>query len=752
MRLNPAGDSREEFFILKKLFGVWITLIMAFVLVGCSLGTTTTTTTTTQSTTTTSATIANAAPVINGATDKTVRQGDPFDRLEGITATDVENGDLTSAIVVSGNVNVNTLGEYTVTLSVTDLGGKTTTVTYKATVIVKVLNNAEKATIDLNAISFASGINMPAFGSNGTYFYWSSSNPRFISNRGFIINPPVGSEPVVVTLTVRAVNGSYVTTKDFEVTVQPSAAVSVTSKRSVDFEGTSEEYVVANQTGIDLYFVNNGNVPYIDAQTFVNMIDGALDSTIISFTPVGTDGLRIEYSVEYEDFDGSMVTADYWAYIDFTLNTFTVNNFDFFSSYVASTESDYGEGLNYIDADYVDGEEVTIPLGDYNFDIVTYSDNGVTKYLMPLAVTNLLFAGNVYYDVYYNGDKLWGIDTFGISGGDEADLALQDEIRTSSFNSLVAPKDIRWATFHFLALALDYFYGLKEDKQVESFYDILVGYAPSIIDGSDYVLYRTIFDIAYKLDDLHTSHVFPGYYEPPYGIGLSISDLSPGSTAFYNGLWAVQDLLEAKWGSLDDIPEFSLIDDDKIAIIHLQGFSIDTPDAVKAILEGLPATVDTVVIDLSYNTGGNLGAVLRIFGYMTEQPIMYHSQNPADGSAATYYIESDYVAYDFNWYILTSSVTFSAANLMASMAKEQGIATVIGKDSSGGASSIGVIMLPDGSSLMISTNNVLSTRIGNEVDGYDYVSIEYGIEVEIEMNNVASDAELITVIRNHQAE
>jgi hypothetical protein len=749
---TPAGYSREEFFILKKLFGVWITLIMAFVLVGCSLGTTTTTTTTTQSTTTTTTTIANAAPVINGVADKTVRQGDPFDRLEGITATDAEDGDLTSALQVSGDVNVNTLGEYTVTVSVTDLGGKTTTVTYKATVIVKVLNNAEKAAIDVNAISFASGINMPAFGANGTYFYWSTSNPRYISNRGFIINPPVGSEPVVVTLTVRAVNGPYVTTKDFEVTVQPSAAVSVTSKRSVDFEGTSEEYVVANQTGIDLYFVNNGNVPYIDAQTFVNMIDGALDSSIISFTPVGTDGLRIEYSVEYEDFDGSMVTAEYWAYIDFTLNTFTVNNYDFFGSYVASTESDYGEGLNYVDADYVDGEEVTIPLGEYNFDILTYSDNGVTKYLMPLAVTNLLFAGNVYYDVYYNGDKLWGIDTFGISGGDEADLALQDEIRTSSFNSLVAPKDIRWSTFHFLALALDYFYGLKEDKHVESFYDILVGYAPSIIDGSDFVLYRTIFDIAYKLDDLHTSHVFPGYYEPPYGIGLSISDLSPGSTAFYNGLWAVQDLLEAKWGNLDNIPEFSLIDDDKIAIIHLQGFSIDTPDAVKAILDGLPTTVDTVVIDLSYNTGGNLGAVLRIFGYMTEEPIMYHSQNPADGSAATYYIESDYVAYDYDWYILTSSVTFSAANLMASMAKEQGIATVIGKDSSGGASSIGVIMLPDGSSLLISTNNVLSTRVGNEVDGYDYVSIEYGIEVEIEMNNVASDAELISLIRAHQAE
>lgn len=733
---------------MKKRFGFLLLLLFTFVFVGC--GVTTTTTAQPTTTTTTTTTLANAAPVISGAVDRNVRQGDPFNPLEGITANDAEDGDLTASLVSSGTVNVNVLGAYTVTISVTDLGGRTTTVTYVATVIVKVLNNQEKAELDLAQISFASGINMPSFGSNGTYFYWSTNNPRYISNRGFIINPPVGADPVTVTLTVRAVNGSYVTTRDFQVTVQPNPSVSVTSKRTVDFEGTSEEYVVEAKTGIEVFFVNNGNLPFIDIQTFIQMVDGAIDASILSFTPVGNDQLRIEYQVEYEDFDGSTKTASYWALIDFTENTFTVNNYDFFGSYVASTESDYGEGLNYVDADYVDGQQVTIPLGDYNVDIVIHNDGGTLKYLMPVAVTNLLFCGNVYYDVYWNGDKLWGIDTWNISGsGAEVD-ALQDQIRTSSLNTGVTPKDVRLATFHFYALALDYFYGLKVDKNVDTFYDLLVGYAPSIIDGSDFVMYRTMFDIAYKLDDLHTSHAFPGFYEPPYNIGLSISDLAPNSTAFYNGLWAVQDLLEAKYGNLDNIPEFTLLDSNKIAVIHLQGFNIDTPNEFKAILDGLPSTVDTVVIDLSYNTGGNLGAVLRIFGYMTENPIMYHSQNPADGSAATYYIESDYVAYDYNWYILTSSVTFSAANLMASIAKEQGIATVIGQDSSGGASSIGAIILPNGTGLIISTNNVLSTRVGNETEGYDYLSIEYGIEVQIRMNNVTSNTELVSVIRTHQ--
>jgi len=729
---------------MKKIFKLLLIVAFALFIVSCDKKTTTTTTNLTSA--------QDLPPTFSGVADKSIVQGDEFNPITGVTANDAEDGVLTTAIVVSGTYDVDTVGTYPITLTVTDSANHTVTISFNLVVTVKVLTNLEKAALDIEAVNFDNGIVLPLFGANGSYFYWSSSNPLVITNRGFIINPPVGSDPVVVTLTARVQNGAAQLTEEFEVTVQPNSEVTVTSKVSVPFEGTSEEYVVPNQEAVDLFFVDNGNLPYIDAETFVDMVNGALESDIIVFTPVGEDGLSITYEVEYEDFDGTILNLTYTAYIDFTENTFTVNNFDFFGNYVASTESDYGEGLNYIDADYVDGNEVTIPLGDYNFDLVIYQDGEKTVYLMPLCVTNLLFVGGVYYDVYYNGDKLWGIDTFGLSGGDEDDLALQDTIRESSLNGVAMPLDTRWATYHYMALALDYFYGLKEDNDVTTYYNYLVGYVENIITKGDLTVYRTIFDLAYKLDDLHTSHIFPGYYEAPYSLGLSISDLGPESTDFYEGLWAVQDLLTAKYGSREDMPAFSLIDGGKTVVIHLTGFTIDTPVEFKAILDGLNALVENVVIDLAYNTGGNLGAVLRIFGYMTENPIMYHSQNPADGSAVTYYIESDYVAYDYNWYILTSSVTFSAANLMASIAKEQGIATLIGQPSSGGASSIGVVLLPDGSAWMISTNNVLSTRIGNEVDGYDYVSIEHGIEVDIEISDVTSDAQLIAAIAQDQAE
>ena len=52
----------------------------------------------------------------------------------GYTAVDPEDGDLTSEVIVTGSVNVNVLGEYTLTYSVTDLSVRSHTVTATRTV------------------------------------------------------------------------------------------------------------------------------------------------------------------------------------------------------------------------------------------------------------------------------------------------------------------------------------------------------------------------------------------------------------------------------------------------------------------------------------------------------------------------------------------------------------------------------------------------------------------------------------------
>ncbi len=79
----------------------------------------------------------NKAPVIN-AKDKTITEQDEFDAKKDVTATDEEDGNLTSKIKVKENtVNIKTPGEYKVIYEVTDSKGKTTTKEIKVTVAKK---------------------------------------------------------------------------------------------------------------------------------------------------------------------------------------------------------------------------------------------------------------------------------------------------------------------------------------------------------------------------------------------------------------------------------------------------------------------------------------------------------------------------------------------------------------------------------------------------------------------------------------
>ena len=82
--------------------------------------------------------VLNAIPTIK-AEDKTLTVGDTFDPKADVTATDVEDGDLTDKIeVVKNTVDNKKAGEYEVTFKVTDSDGATTTKTIKVTVKEKV--------------------------------------------------------------------------------------------------------------------------------------------------------------------------------------------------------------------------------------------------------------------------------------------------------------------------------------------------------------------------------------------------------------------------------------------------------------------------------------------------------------------------------------------------------------------------------------------------------------------------------------
>jgi hypothetical protein len=685
------------------------------------------------------------APVIAGFANIDYVIGDPApDYASGVTATDNVDGNLTASIVINASaVNLTTAGTYTVTYTVTDAAGNTKVESIIVIVAARVYTALEKATMDLDAFTWQPGETLPTSGVNGSVLTFESSDKNHLTAKGYPLRPGVNQDPVTVVMTVTSKNGTATVVRDFEYVLEPLEEGEVTSQVLLPFTSTSDEYIVAPVAEVPVYFVNGGKVPFIDVETFVGLLEGAIDTTIIEFVYAG-HLLTISYSVEYEDFDGLLYTKNYEMVIDFTANTVTVNTFDFFESYVKSTESNYGDGLVYVDAYFREAQTVVLNLDKYRFDLII--DETYDVYLMPFHIANLIFAGGVYYDIYYNVDKLIGFDTF---SRDDSDL--QRQLRTSSVNGTATPQDVKEANYHFIAFTFDYFYGLKKDKEVVTYYDVLQQYADDMLSRTTTILHDRLFEFSNKVDDLHTWFNMPGYYAAlSYEKYLTaVTQLGPTARLLYTGEYGITNIrsyITTKFGSVDNLPKSRLIDNNKTAIIYLTGFTIDTPNEVKAILDNLPVTVENVVIDLTYNTGGNLGAVLRIYGYMTEQSFTYHSQNPTDGSASSYFIESEYVAYNYNWFVQTSGVTFSAANLFASIAKETGVATVIGQKSSGGASSIGTIILPNGTMFMISTNNVLSTRIGDEVSGYTYLSIEKGITPDYLIAPLYDDALLISTI------
>lgn len=82
----------------------------------------------------------NRVPTIN-ASDKTITVGDKFDSMKDVTATDKEDGDLTSKIkVIHDTVDTKKAGTYEVTYQVADSQGASVTKTIKVTVKAATVN------------------------------------------------------------------------------------------------------------------------------------------------------------------------------------------------------------------------------------------------------------------------------------------------------------------------------------------------------------------------------------------------------------------------------------------------------------------------------------------------------------------------------------------------------------------------------------------------------------------------------------
>lgn len=76
-------------------------------------------------------------PIMMGVNDVTIFEGDQFDPMAGVSASDNVDGDLTSKIVITGEVDVNVVAVYDLNYSVTDKAGNKTEKPRKVNVVEK---------------------------------------------------------------------------------------------------------------------------------------------------------------------------------------------------------------------------------------------------------------------------------------------------------------------------------------------------------------------------------------------------------------------------------------------------------------------------------------------------------------------------------------------------------------------------------------------------------------------------------------
>jgi hypothetical protein len=564
--------------------------------------------------------------------------------------------------------------------------------------------------------------------SDGQRLIWETSNSKTISNKGLVIRPAFGSGQEQVELTASVFNSNPKISKSFNVLVKEAPVLDLTVTKNFNFIPISVQYL-PQPTSLELHFEGDLDFPYVDIKKFVETLKGAVESDDFSYVKVG-DKFTVTFKY-VDEADGK--TFIYNNTYDFTKNTLSIDTFDFFGSVSTETVTEFGKGLEVAEYKETPSKAIVIPLGEYGFDIVQKGELN----LIPFHLANQLYSGQMF-NAYYNGDAVYGFDYW----TKDQDLNL---MRASSKGTAALSEGLKFKTYKHLGLVMDYFYGLKDLNNVSSYFNQLTNFDAGLLQGSDANHYSEVRRFIFSLGDLHSSFDLVGHYEPSLTIPLAISDFKGRAATFINAYYSpsVQDYCEVAGRNT-----YRLIDNGKTALITFNGFSADNDENTGTVETIGPLiikakevdNVDNIVLNLACNTGGNVGALIRMLGYLTDELIPLHYINPTDGKTGSYSYSNEIKKVDVNWYILSSTVSFSAANMMISVAKENKFAKIIGTPSSGGASSVAPTILPSGAIITISSLSMSANK--------NYQSIELGITPDYLMNDFTSETELIAGIKS----
>lgn len=558
---------------------------------------------------------------------------------------------------------------------------------------------------------------------------------------------------------------------------------------------TQEEYPLSNLSGeftvkdteLVTYYKEGSSVPYVSVEDLLAALDGVFDASGLQSSVSEEHG---QYILYHEKDEFSTFVANWEE------DTITVSDTNFFAVLMQELGgTDYNAHTQMLTEWATPVQAATFDLGKYGFDIVFYDG----QLLLPFCIANLLFCGTNLYNVYFNGEAYYGQLQSEISGMSAEEWA---KIRTCEWNGSEASAEMRRTTVNFLEFALDHFYGLKDYKIIGTFgEDVIAGdLRTALLSGDAATHNQAYIDLFQKtLNEMHTTLISPSFFAEANGqFDLNGENAGSALTSYmtlFNELSAnmvnsVAEVVQMPDGSMGmSIPAVRFEGD--TAVIMLSSFSVGADDLIynedgtvsdnarqydtfyfmKYAMEKIEeysvengTEIENVVLDLTLNSGGMLAAMVSALGFLTDEPIEYSYGNLITKNyAVDYYLvdsddDGDYRDEDaynmYDWYVLTSPLTFSAANFFTSIAKDMGIATVIGEQSGGGTCSVFTLVLPDGMTVNISGSHlVLQSPAYSEgvVVGGNLVESGITPDIALERQYFYDDQAIIEAIQSAKA-
>ncbi len=477
--------------------------------------------------------------------------------------------------------------------------------------------------------------------------------------------------------------------------IKENEKVGINFKQSLMVNDIADEYI-ATATSLDVYTLDSGNLSYVNVEKFID----ALDGIIIDLEKEKIDNeitLKYVENVPEEDQETYGETYTYEMILNANNDTIKISDFDMLDILNVETQTDFGKGLSVENYEIIgEAKPVEILLSNYSISMEVHEDN----IFMPFYLANLLFSGS-FVNLYEIGSKVYIIDQF------SSTEALDNEMKTQE--KVTLDNELKLHTSGFYKLILNHFYGLKDYQEIETYESYVDGY--NITNAINYNgLYNKTTNILRDLDDLHSYIISYGYN----GQGFEPTFSSFNTNMKYYKLYSAYQRFECA-NNTEEITTKAL--GENTLVIKINKFSSKTGE----LMENIITTADmyeNIAFDLSCNTGGMLAGVINVLKYMTNESVLISSYNlGTTQTSKAYYKAETNVALDKNFYLITSSLTYSAANLMASIVKDMGIATIIGEESLGGACAINLVYTPDGSLISISSHMNLINKNDEIIEG-----------------------------------